>query len=268
MSYTRTIGGTGLRAMSLVALSLVGACASSAVETRPGYASRGETVSGGAPWNTSSPNPTMAEQGYSRASNSGTGIGRMMAENGLREDQAVNDRPAMRARVSVGAAEGAEPAVATSASTVGDERALALLSVLDRAAIEQSRLATARATSENLRWFATASVTRHTTSMERAGDLSRRLNLAPRMDERATQVAENAVLLQQELWGLRGASFERAYVQAQVAQQERVLQLIDQALLPNEVRVPELRTALQYEVRPLAVTELQQARALEAELSR
>ncbi len=203
--------------------------------------------------------PAPAELRYARSSRGGTGMGRLMTENGLRDDQAALDGRALR---------GARVASDEQNYTRNlDEEALALLAATNRATIEQSRLAAERATRESVRWFAEASVTRRTRAMERAGELGRRLRMAPRVNERSERVAEDAVRTQQRLWGLRGRTFERAYVQAQVAQQTRMLELIDGALA-SEVRDPALREVLEREVRPMVATELELARALQRDRGR
>ena len=62
-------------------------------------------------------------------------------------------------------------------------------------------------------------------------------------------------------------TFDMAYVNAQIAQHARALDVVDAVLLPG-ANHPQLRVVLVRDVRPALVRELTNARALQAELRR
>ena len=72
--------------------------------------------------------------------------------------------------------------------------------------------------------------------------------------------AENVAHLK----ALRGAAFDKAYIDHEVAYHERVLDAVDHVLIPG-ARNEQLK-ALIIEVRPLFVAHLEHARALQAQL--
>lgn len=142
---------------------------------------------------------------------------------------------------------------------------VATLAASDRGEISQGNYARSRAIRAEVREYARSMVSMHTQASARLMDLARRLGIASTECEESRQVTADGAAAQQRLARLRGAAFDRAYMDAQVAAHSRALDVIDRALLPA-VSSPEMRTALQGDVRPMVAAHLARARALRERL--
>lgn len=159
----------------------------------------------------------------------------------------------------------AEGSTAVLTDTSDGEVAAALAAV-DRGEIAQGTLAQARASDPRVRAFGAAMVTMHTDATSRMSALCQRANITPREGDRSRRLASDGAAVQQRLDALRGAEFDRAYVDAQVAQHGDALALIDNTLVAMSHHA-DLRAALTGDVRPMVAEHLRQARELQRALA-
>jgi putative membrane protein len=143
-----------------------------------------------------------------------------------------------------------------------DGQILAVLMAVDSGEISQGQLALSQGSDMRVRDFGATMVSMHMASSARVMTLQASLGLTPAESALSRMLTDDATATRMRLATLTGAAFDRAYIDAQVMQHARVLDVIDSALLPNATR-GELRMALSNDVRPMVASHLQQARDLQ-----
>jgi putative membrane protein len=131
--------------------------------------------------------------------------------------------------------------------------------------VEIGKLALEGASGEAARAFARTMITDHTAVNERAGALAKRLGVTPADNAVSRSLQEGAAQAKAQLAGARGAAFDRAYVEREVAYHQAVLEALDGVLIPG-ARNAELRALLR-EVRPAIAAHLEHARSLRGSLA-
>jgi putative membrane protein len=126
--------------------------------------------------------------------------------------------------------------------------------------VEQNMIATTKATTPDLRAFASDMVAMHTAASARETALAATLMVTPQ-DSPVTQMLQS---MSQEtvamLNGLDGSEFDAVYVKSQVDAHEQVLMLVVGTLLP-QAQAPELRDELTA-MRETVMGHLDRARSL------
>lgn len=130
--------------------------------------------------------------------------------------------------------------------------------------IELAQLALSRASSSEVRAFARTMVTDHTAVNEQAAALAQRLGVTPEDNDVSRSLRDGAAEARRNLEGLRGAPFDRAYMDREVAYHQAVLDALDQVLIPGASN-SELRALLE-QVRPAVAAHLDHAKQLRAKL--
>lgn len=115
-----------------------------------------------------------------------------------------------------------------------------------------------------VRRFAETMIRDHRGVIARAAALAERLGVTPADNEHSRVLAAQAAAVRDELTGLRGAAFDRAYVKNEVSYHEAVIGAVEQTLVPNASNA-ELKSLLQNVV-PALRTHLEHARHLSEEL--
>lgn len=146
-----------------------------------------------------------------------------------------------------------------------DGEIMAMLAAIDRAQIEQGVQARGRVSNAQVRAFSEALLSTHGNSSAHRFQIGERINARARETDQSLTLNDQSFSTQERLAQLRDSSFDRAYVNVQVAQQARALDLIDRVMLPA-AQDPELRAHLQREVRPALQRNLERARALQTQL--
>ncbi len=140
------------------------------------------------------------------------------------------------------------PAATVQAEALDDEKILQVAHVAHESQIEQARLAEQRATDPRVRELAAATVRSDTLADRRGDRLARTQRLSPHESAISVKLKEDARQRLDELGAKAGPEFDRAYLDAQLATQRQVLDLIDDKLLPN-ASSPEVK-ALVRSIRP------------------
>lgn len=146
-----------------------------------------------------------------------------------------------------------------------DDPAIAHIAVtanqLDITGAEQ---ALERSSNDAVRAFAQTMIRDHTGVIEQAAALAQRLGVTPKDNATSQALSAQAAEVRRELATLRGAAFDRAYMENEVAYHEAVIAAVEETLLPNTSN-GELRQLLQSVV-PALRAHLEHARRLSNDL--
>ena len=130
--------------------------------------------------------------------------------------------------------------------------------------IDLAKFAQTRTTNAAVKQFAATMITDHTAVNEQAAALAKKLGVTP-ADNAVSQSLENgATQARATLEPLHGKSFDRAYMDREIAYHQAVLDAIDKLLIPttDNAELKQLLTA----VRPAVATHLEHAKQVRAEL--
>lgn len=132
--------------------------------------------------------------------------------------------------------------------------------------IDAGKLAQARAHGKDVRAFARQMVTDHSAVNKSATQLVRRLKVRPEPNDTSASLEKGGQENVAHLKTLRGAEFDRAYIDHEVDYHQQVLDALDKTLIPS-ARNAELK-ALLVRVRPAFVAHLEHAKHLQSELGK
>jgi len=147
-----------------------------------------------------------------------------------------------------------------------DAQIAAIVVTANQVDIDAGKFAQANATSKDVQGFAKLMVTDHTAVNKSATDLATKLKLTPEDNPTARSLKKGGEENVAKLKTLKGAAFDRAYVDHEVAYHEAVIDALDKTLIPN-AKNEELK-ALMVKVRPAFVAHLEHAKSLQAQLGK
>jgi putative membrane protein len=130
--------------------------------------------------------------------------------------------------------------------------------------IDAGKLAASKAFNPEVRKFGQQMVTDHTGVNKQAADLAARLKVTPADNPTSQSLKAGGDKTVATLKGLKGAAFDKAYVDNEVAYHQAVLDAVDKTLIPGASNA-ELK-ALLIKVRPAFVAHLEHAKKLQASL--
>ena len=152
-----------------------------------------------------------------------------------------------------------------SAQKVSDAEIAAIVVTANQVDIDAGRLAATRTSNDAVRTFAQLMVTDHSGVNKSATDLATRLKLTPQENSTSKTLKSNGDKTLERLKGLKGAAFDKAYVDNEVAYHQQVLDALDKVLIPNAANT-ELK-ALLVKVRPAFVAHLDHAKKLQKQIA-
>ena len=132
--------------------------------------------------------------------------------------------------------------------------------------VDAGKLAKARSRNKEVQQFAQQMITDHTAVNKQAAALVKKLGVKPQDSDTAKSLKKEASANLAGLKKLKGASFDRAYVDHEVAYHEEVLGAIDKVLIPSAQNA-ELKGLIE-KVRPAIDAHLQHARHLQETLAK
>ena len=127
--------------------------------------------------------------------------------------------------------------------------------------IKVGKLAQFKSKDPEVQFFAQRMVTDHGVANESATELTTRLKLAPQDNPISQGLKADGKKNMEKLKPLRGAAFDKAYIDHEVVYHEQVLGVIDNTLIPN-TREERLKHLLA-KVRPAFFSHLEHARRLQ-----
>ena len=147
-----------------------------------------------------------------------------------------------------------------------DPQIAAIVVAANQVDIDAGRLAESRAASAEVKEFAKRMVTDHSGVNKQATDLVTRLKVKPVENDTSKSLKSSGDATLKKLKALKGAEFDRAYVDNEVTYHQSVLDAVDKTLVPS-AKNEELK-ALLVKVRPAFVAHLEHAKHIQSALKK
>jgi putative membrane protein len=157
------------------------------------------------------------------------------------------------------------PTGGASAQTINDAQIASIVVTANQVDIDAGRLATTRATSADIKKFGQLMVTDHTGVNKSATALVAKLGVTPEDNPTSQSLKAEGEKNVAHLKTLKGAAFDKAYVDHEVTYHQQVIDAIDKTLIPGATNA-ELK-ALLVKVRPAFVAHLEHAKRLQTAAS-
>ena len=158
--------------------------------------------------------------------------------------------------------------IACNAQNAGpsDPQIASIVVTANQVDIDAGKLAESRSKSSDVKAFAKQMVTDHSAVNQSASDLVHKLNVTPEDNATSQSLKQGGDANLAALKKLKGAAFDRAYIDHEVTYHESVLDALDKTLIPS-AKNEELK-ALLVKVRPAFVAHLEHAKHLQASLGK
>lgn len=147
-----------------------------------------------------------------------------------------------------------------------DPQIAAIVVTANQVDIDAGKLAVTQAQGKEVKAFAQQMITDHTGVNKQASALVAKLKVKPEDNETSRSIKKGGDDNLAKLKTLKGAAFDRAYIDHEVAYHQTVIDELDKTLVPN-AKNEELKTLL-IKVRPAFVAHLEHAKALQAEIGK
>jgi putative membrane protein len=154
------------------------------------------------------------------------------------------------------------PIGGVSAQGVNDAQIASIVVSANKIDIDAGKLAASRSTNDEVRAFARLMVTDHTGVNKSATDLAAKLKVTPQDNATSQSLKADGEKNLAHLKTLKGAAFDKAYIDHEVAYHQQVIDALDKTLIPGATN-EELK-ALLVKVRPAFVAHLEHAKRLQA----
>ena len=153
---------------------------------------------------------------------------------------------------------------AVQADGPNDAQIAAIVVAANQVDIDAGKLAESKSTNKEVKEFAKRMVTDHTGVNKSAVELVTKLKVKPEENPTSTSLKKGGEDTLKRLKGLKGAEFDKAYVDNEVTYHQTVLDAVDKTLIPS-AKNEELK-ALLVKVRPAFVAHLEHAKHIQASL--
>jgi putative membrane protein len=157
------------------------------------------------------------------------------------------------------------PMAGPLAQSVNDAQIASIVVTANQVDIDAGKLAASRSTNGEVKAFARLMVTDHTGVNKSATDLAARLKVTPQDNPTSQSLKADGEKNLAHLKTLKGAAFDKAYIDHEVAYHQQVIDALDKTLIPGATN-EELK-ALLVKVRPAFVAHLEHAKRLQASAS-
>jgi putative membrane protein len=152
------------------------------------------------------------------------------------------------------------------AQSINDAQIASIVVTANQVDIDAGKLAASQSTNTEVKNFGEQMVSAHTGVNKSATDLATKLKVTPQDNPTSQQLKSGGDANLANLKALKGAAFDRAYVDHEVTYHQAVLDALDKTLIPN-AKNEELK-ALLVKVRPAFVAHLEHAKHLQSTLSK
>jgi putative membrane protein len=156
-------------------------------------------------------------------------------------------------------------AAGASAQAVNDAQIASIVVTANTVDIDAGKLAAASGTHADVKKFGELMVTDHTGVNKSAAALAAKLGVTPEDNPTSQSLKAEGEKNVAHLKTLKGAAFDQAYVDHEVAYHQQVIDALDKTLIPGATN-SELK-ALLVKVRPAFVAHLEHAKHLQTTLS-
>jgi len=151
---------------------------------------------------------------------------------------------------------------ATAVQEINDAQIAAIVVTANQVDIDAGQLAADRGMNAEVKKFGQMMVTDHKGVNKAASDLVTKLKVTPEENETSRALKAGGDKNVASLKALKGAAFDKAYIDHEVAYHTQVLDALDKTLIPG-AKNAELK-ALLVKVRPAFVAHLEHAKRLQA----
>ena len=152
------------------------------------------------------------------------------------------------------------------AANLKDDEIVAVVSTANIAEINAAKLATANASNTKVKDFAEHMIKDHKDMDAQMGQLAVKLKLNPTPSDKSESMKSEANADLQKLKATpKGLTFDKQYIESQVKDHQKVLELVQNELIPS-ARNDQLKSLLQKSGKKIA-DHLKQAQQLQTELS-
>ena len=158
------------------------------------------------------------------------------------------------------------PAIALAQGKPSDPQIAHIVVTANQIDVDAGKLAASRSQNKEVKAFAKQMVTDHTAVNKQAAALAKKLGVTPEDNDTSKSLKQGAAQTATKLKGLKGAEFDRAYADNEVAYHQAVLDAIDKVLIPS-AQNEELK-GLITKVRPAIQAHLDHAKHLQASLTK
>jgi len=155
------------------------------------------------------------------------------------------------------------PAQAQAAAPT-DPQIVGIVVAANRIDIDYAKLALAKSKDKEVRDFAQLMVTDHSALQKSVFDLGAKLKVKPEESDTSKSLKTQAKQTTKKLKTLKGAAFDKAYIDNEVAYHQAVIDAVNKVLIPNAQNA-ELKSALTGAV-PLFEGHLEHAKKVQAAL--
>lgn len=153
---------------------------------------------------------------------------------------------------------------AQSPAGPNDAQIAAIVVTANKVDIDAGKLAQKMSRNKEVRAFAKQMVTDHTGVNKQAGALAAQLKLTPQESDTSKSLKTGGDANLAKLKALKGAAFDKAYVDNEVTYHQAVIDAIDATLIPN-VQNAQLKATL-VKVRPAFIAHLAHAKHIQSTL--
>lgn len=143
-----------------------------------------------------------------------------------------------------------------------DPQIAAIVVAANQVDIDAARLVPRHGRDAQVKAFARQMITDHSAVNAAAVKLVTRLHVTPEANATSKQLTDGGAANRKALAPLRGAAFDKAYIDNEVAYHQAVLDAIDQTLIPN-AKNAELKALLE-QTRPAIAAHLAHAKQIQA----
>jgi putative membrane protein len=155
---------------------------------------------------------------------------------------------------------------AASAQAINDAQIASIVVTANQVDIDAGQVAKSMASSGEVKKFAEQMITDHTGVNKQAVELATKLKVTPQDNATSQSLKAGGEKNLATLKTLKGAAFDKAYIDNEVTYHQAVLDALDKTLIPGAT-TPELK-ALLVKVRPAFVAHLEHAKHLQSTLAK
>jgi putative membrane protein len=153
-----------------------------------------------------------------------------------------------------------------SAQAINDAQIASIVVTANQVDVDAGEVAKATSTNPDVKKFAQTMITDHTGVNKQATALVTKLKVTPEDNDTSKALKAGGEKNVANLKTLKGADFDKAYIDHEVAYHQQVLDAVDKTLIPS-AKNAELK-ALLVKVRPAFVAHLEHAKHLQASLAK
>jgi putative membrane protein len=169
-------------------------------------------------------------------------------------------------RLAAFAAASSFAALAWAQGGPSDPQIAGIVVAANQVDVDAGKLAKAQSKNKEVQKFAQRMITDHTAVNKQAGALVKKLKVKPEESDTSKALKAGGKENLAKLKGLKGAAFDQAYAEHEVAYHQQVLDAIDKVLIPN-AKNAELKGLIE-KVRPAIAAHLDHAKMMVADLGK